>query len=173
MCAAFHNQKKYSSLSSSEETTASDDDVFEEQATLYPHNRASNRNWHLFLSYGISILLTIALVRQSVLSRHSSTLDLYSPLRDSVQNETVRFNMGLWHQSTIYMGTPNNETEKAWNDLVRHGITALEPEEAERLPDPTVPYMLDGKQYYIGAIEMWHQLHCLVRFSVKLMPEEK
>ena len=91
MYAVFHNQKNYSSLSLSKETTAGDD-VFDEQAAPRSQNRSSNSNWHLCVSYGVSILLTIALIRQSVLSRpadshlnqisgHDSDLDLYCGLR--------------------------------------------------------------------------------------------
>ena len=41
-----------------------------------------------------------------------------APLQPHIRYEMVMFNQGLWHESTNYMGTPSNDTEAAWSNLV-------------------------------------------------------
>ena len=42
-------------------------------------------------------------------------------------------------------------------------MVKLSPDEAAKLYDPTIIYRYDDDGDYIAAVEMWHQLHCLVR----------
>ena len=38
----------------------------------------------------------------------------------------------------------------------------LSAEEVAKLPNPTTIYHDDDEDYFVGGVEMWHQLHCLV-----------
>ena len=44
-------------------------------------------------------------------------------------------------------------------------MVKLSPDEAAKLYDPTIIYRYDDDGDYIAAVEMWHQLHCLVQNS--------
>lgn len=43
------------------------------------------------------------------------------------------------------------------------GMIKMDSEQAAELQDPTV--YDEGEGYWIGGVEMWHQLHCLVRLT--------
>jgi len=49
------------------------------------------------------------------------------------------------------------------------GISQTSHEEAQKLPDPTLP--ISGTDMYLIELDVWHELHCLNDLRMLLYPE--
>lgn len=83
-----------------------------------------------------------------------------------VEYENVHFLGGLWTK-TPYKGTPTKELDEEWDRLTATFLIDIPPSALEQLNKtsaavalpPDTPHGLGGR--YIGAVEVFHQLHCL------------
>jgi hypothetical protein len=84
-------------------------------------------------------------------------------LRNTLTYNTTRFSTGLDGDKTKYQGPPDDVNTAAWNRLTNTGIVALTNEEQQRLHDVSAIFETSsqGEATYLGAIEVFHQLHCL------------
>ncbi|KAL9109184.1 MAG: hypothetical protein Q9227_006109 [Pyrenula ochraceoflavens] len=80
------------------------------------------------LFWAISLILFLWTIILAVVSQQyargfqgigSSFQPDFNPMRHLIEYKEIRFNQGVWNESTIYMGTPNNKTEEAWENLIR------------------------------------------------------
>lgn len=84
------------------------------------------------------------------------------PLRNTLKYHPVKFSTGLNGDKTKYQGPPDDTNGAAWDQLTNTGIVALTSEEQQRLHDTSAVFETkDGESTYLGAIEVFHQLHCL------------
>jgi hypothetical protein len=99
-----------------------------------------------------------------------------APAEVVLENEVKVFTPGREHK-TIYQGL-SDEVDKAWSDLYDGqgmcplpyisfnspigGIMKIPKSEASLLPNKTYPIHYEPG-YYIAGLDVFHQLHCLVR----------
>lgn len=83
---------------------------------------------------------------------------LYSPAQSVLEYEVKSFTPGREHK-TIYQGL-SDEADRAWGELYNHTIMKIPKSEAVLLPNKTYP-ILDEPGYYLGGLDVFHQLHCL------------
>ncbi|KAH6904504.1 hypothetical protein BKA70DRAFT_1296991 [Coprinopsis sp. MPI-PUGE-AT-0042] len=83
---------------------------------------------------------------------------LYSPAEKAVEWEVRTFTAGR-EQKTPYQGY-GDDVDAAWLDLYDHTILRLPKSEAALLPNKTYP-LKDEPGYYIAALDVFHQIHCL------------
>ncbi|ESK90002.1 hypothetical protein Moror_7932 [Moniliophthora roreri MCA 2997] len=140
-----------------------EDPTFELNSTnADPHYRNS-RSKSRFL-YGIVALQSIVIVVLLTLlskgvARKSKPL-LYSPVNHLLEEKTVQFHSAVGKDTTIYMGEPSPEVDKAWDDLYGFGVNRILKHEADQLPVKTVRISGDPS-HYIVQLDVFHQLHCL------------
>jgi hypothetical protein len=99
-----------------------------------------------------------------------------------VEYEVVKFHRGFGHDIPIYEMPPSAEVDKAWKDLYQDcmSTTLFVSEvsltmtfildlaskatraEAEQMVNKTI--LIQDKSGYMVGIDVFHQLHCLVRF---------
>ncbi|PKX97279.1 oxidase ustYa family protein, partial [Aspergillus novofumigatus IBT 16806] len=87
-----------------------------------------------------------------------------APVQDLVQYETRVFDSGFGKHTTKYMGPPDEENNKHWEDLYQAGISMIPIDKAAKLPVKTYP-IPERPGYYVIGIDVFHQLHCLVGFN--------
>jgi hypothetical protein len=96
--------------------------------------------------------------------------------------KNVNFAAATQDELTEYQGVPNAKNNKLWDDSFnickrsqpgqimiiaknsRVGISKISMEEARPLKNRTVP--MDDEGNYIVTLDVFHQLHCLVRSSI-------
>ncbi|KDR68097.1 hypothetical protein GALMADRAFT_78990, partial [Galerina marginata CBS 339.88] len=81
-----------------------------------------------------------------------------APAQPIVEYEVKSFTPGREHK-TIYQGL-SEETDRAWGDLYNLTIMKIPRTEAVHLPNKTYP-IHDEPGYYLGLLDVFHQLHCL------------
>ncbi|KZS87707.1 hypothetical protein SISNIDRAFT_419194, partial [Sistotremastrum niveocremeum HHB9708] len=66
-----------------------------------------------------------------------------------------------------FHGPPTNETDEAWEALYEGGISSIHVSQAVLLPNWTeaIP---GNETYYAVALDVFHQLHCLVRHTISM-----
>ncbi|KAH6914620.1 hypothetical protein BKA70DRAFT_1256629 [Coprinopsis sp. MPI-PUGE-AT-0042] len=69
------------------------------------------------------------------------------------------WNFLYWSKKTPYQGY-GDDVDAAWLDLYDHTILRLPKSEAILLPNKTYP-LKDEPGYYIAALDVFHQIHCL------------
>lgn len=93
----------------------------DERETAYTlGHRGSGRHIRI-LSVGYAILAVwfLTLLWQSHKTRVSDKPKLYSMMDEAVEYEIQTFNQGLYGERTIFMGTPNEESERAWRNITK------------------------------------------------------
>ncbi|KAG5649863.1 hypothetical protein H0H81_001738, partial [Sphagnurus paluster] len=80
------------------------------------------------------------------------------PAQSVLEYEVKSFTPGREHK-TIYQGL-SDEADRAWGELYNHTIMKIPKSEAVLLPNKTYP-ILDEPGYYLGGLDVFHQLHCL------------
>ncbi|PPR03482.1 hypothetical protein CVT26_007888 [Gymnopilus dilepis] len=104
----------------------------------------------------IIVLQAIALAAGLYLSRRQDSRT--SPADSVVEYEIKSFTPGREHK-TVYQGL-NDEADRAWGDLYNHTLMKIPRSEAILLPNKTYP-IKDEPGYYLGGLDVFHQLHCL------------
>ncbi|KAE9407510.1 hypothetical protein BT96DRAFT_874505 [Gymnopus androsaceus JB14] len=85
----------------------------------------------------------------------------YSPATDVVDYDLRVFHSGFHGNYSAYQGF-SPEIDQAWKDLYEVGeVTRIPKEQAAQLPNKTVPIPGDKYGSYIGALYVFHDLHCL------------
>ncbi|KAL7934747.1 hypothetical protein V8C35DRAFT_35285 [Trichoderma chlorosporum] len=100
---------------------------------------------------------------------HAETLsypDLTSPLYPALSYGDTRFTSGFTPDLSPYQGKPNETNNAHWDKLTHPGMVALTEEEHAKLPSKSSLFVDDNTKesdplLYVGAVEVFHQLHCL------------
>ncbi|KAK3371990.1 hypothetical protein B0H63DRAFT_483492 [Podospora didyma] len=96
---------------------------------------------------------------------------IYSPANSVVRYEVKKFAFGFDNATTSYQGQPSPELDNLWKDLYHDvAVVRLPRSEAERLPNKTTPFPGDDG-YYVGALGVFHQLHCINSIRIALNKE--
>ncbi|KAE9386332.1 hypothetical protein BT96DRAFT_839378, partial [Gymnopus androsaceus JB14] len=84
-----------------------------------------------------------------------------APAGDVLEFDLRVFHSGFHGDYSAYQGfTP--EIDQAWEDLYEVGeVSRISKEQAALLPNKTVPIPGDSEGSYIGALYVFHDLHCL------------
>ncbi|KAL0948084.1 hypothetical protein HGRIS_010706 [Hohenbuehelia grisea] len=87
---------------------------------------------------------------------------VYSPANDAIEHRVLRFTTGFLDDEEItpFASQDYSERDAAWKDLTSVQATLITLEEAQRLTVPTIP-MPGNETWYIGGLDVFHQLHCL------------
>ncbi|KAE9364793.1 hypothetical protein N431DRAFT_474365 [Stipitochalara longipes BDJ] len=135
----------------------------------------------LLLGYFVLIIWTLALLSITSSLHHlerlpEHPLQLYSPLQHVIEYEYTTFSEGTNNATSIYMGTPTDASNKAWDDITRHGLINLDAVQMKMLYNSPLPRDSDeehvgGDEEYIGSVDMFHQLHCLERIRTHIWAE--
>ncbi|EXJ54777.1 hypothetical protein A1O7_10118 [Cladophialophora yegresii CBS 114405] len=94
-----------------------------------------------------------------------------APLQKSIEYEVRTFTQGLWGDHSIYQGAPNETNTAAWKEISHLGIIKLDDSQISQLSQPTIRYNRDPR-YSAGAIEMFHNLHCLHHLRMHVWAEQ-
>jgi len=92
-----------------------------------------------------------------------------APANEVVEHSIKAFYDGQWNFSP-YQGTPTDELDQMWDDLYAGTArTLIDETVASKLPNKTVK-LETGKHAgkYMVQLEVFHQLHCLVRLHACL-----
>ncbi|KAF2261377.1 hypothetical protein CC78DRAFT_356142 [Lojkania enalia] len=138
-----------------------------------PRLRNKNRSIHVLW---LTNVVLVTLLFWSLLQKRDSdpTLALFSPANHVVRYRTVVFD-SFRNERTPYMppeegGVPNDDTDMAWEDLYKAGISRVPKSDATKLVNWTVPIPGD-QDHYIVMLDVFHQLHCLNIIRRALYPE--
>ncbi|KAK1761845.1 hypothetical protein QBC33DRAFT_462558 [Phialemonium atrogriseum] len=127
----------------------------------------------LYLSNLLLLLIIWTLSLQNLhLSRESGrdpSSTVYSPANEAIEYEEKLFKGGFFTKANEYMGFPTKETDEAWSDLFNFGVSVITPEEAAKLPMPTLP--IPDTDKYLVELEVFHVLHCLDDIRKVFYPE--
>ncbi|KAJ4398918.1 hypothetical protein N0V85_006163 [Neurospora sp. IMI 360204] len=93
------------------------------------------------------------------LNTPKSETDISGHLKATEWKEVVFHNN--FEDLTRWQGPPNDQVNKAWRDLyIDIGVIKIPKEDAEKLPNQTLPIPGD-EDGYIAGLKVYHQLHCL------------
>ncbi|KJX97225.1 hypothetical protein TI39_contig523g00003 [Zymoseptoria brevis] len=97
------------------------------------------------------------------------SLGVYSPASEAVSYiPEHRFEAAL-ATHTDYMGAPNDEIDRRWEDLFQYNRSVITKEEAQYLSTPTMT--IPGTEDYLITLEVFHNLHCLNELRKLLWPD--
>ncbi|KAL3473610.1 hypothetical protein BJX99DRAFT_261142 [Aspergillus californicus] len=157
---------KYEEIQNGEDGSllSSDDNSSREQ--LYREIKRRKRLYRLVvIQWGILVAMTlfIAIGTTTVLRDRGIRIPdlLYSPAKHLIEYEKVTFSGGFnTSDKSPYGGFPDEENNKAWEDLYNYGIIKIPQSEAAKLHTSTMPLPGDPTAYMV-EIEVFHELHCL------------
>lgn len=110
-----------------------------------------------------------------------------APSNAPIEYETVQFQANTGDDTTEFQGPSSPKTDAAWENLldgkeyaifkilfmliefalVGPGMIRIDDETARKLPHNTTRRI--NNEGYVGVLEMFHQLHCLVRHEFHLI----
>ncbi|KAF8873604.1 hypothetical protein CPB84DRAFT_1737235 [Gymnopilus junonius] len=138
-----------------------------------PYGRSRPRTHYKYITAKEKLLLviivlqTIALVTALFIPKNQEAVRfqcrsneplIYSPADSVIEYEVKSFTPGR-EQKTIYQGL-SDEADHAWGELYNHTFMKIPRNEAVLLPNKTYP-IKDDPGYYLGGLDVFHQLHCL------------
>ncbi|KAK5996378.1 Transacylase cctO-like protein [Cladobotryum mycophilum] len=129
------------------------------QGSKFSSRRPSRDRVVVILSIWTLILLIVSGVYTHQIYEDFTSLKIYSPADKAIKYEHQIFNEGLWGRRTEYMGF-TREVDEQWEKLLQVGIIRVSEQEMKKIGRPTVEDPLKPG-YYVYAIEVWHELHCL------------
>ncbi|SMY20992.1 unnamed protein product [Zymoseptoria tritici ST99CH_1A5] len=97
------------------------------------------------------------------------SLQVYSPANGAVSYIAEHKFTPALGKLTEYMGYPDDETDRKWQELYQYNRSVITKEEAKHLSTPTMA--LPGTEDYLVELEVYHQLHCLNVLRKLLYPE--
>ncbi|KAH7881227.1 uncharacterized protein C8R40DRAFT_1164633 [Lentinula edodes] len=95
---------------------------------------------------------------------------LYSPAQDAIEYKTVKFHSGFGADLPIYDRPPSPEVDAAWASLYEFALNKVPRNEAILMTNQTYP-ILGEEGYYMIALDVFHQLHCLNEMRKAMYPE--
>ncbi|TRM64878.1 hypothetical protein BD626DRAFT_490213 [Schizophyllum amplum] len=155
--------------------TAVDAEDVEQHIPSHPPVKSAWQAWHVKVLVCIVLaqFVTIgALLSRSPpqAQRQDGAQFLYSPAQDVLEDELVVFRAGSEHKTPYQALT--DEADEMWLDLYSPSIFMMPREEAVRLPNRTHPVTKDAPDgYYLGHLDVFHQLHCLNYLRMSISPE--
>ncbi|KAJ3552560.1 hypothetical protein NM688_g4090 [Phlebia brevispora] len=151
------------------------DDELGDAGSVSTRNATPRTNWHArtrnwLLIFETSVLFFV-LLAWTWSRRGTQTCQLlYSPAQEAVRYKVVQWIEEV-RTTTIYRGEPSEEVDQAWEDLYNDfGISQIPEWQADLLPNPTLPFPDDPKNYII-QLSVFHQMHCLNIIRKALRPE--
>lgn len=97
------------------------------------------------------------------------------PLRNAISYSEHRFTSGFEPDLSEYQGKPNAQNNGAWDEITHLGMVALTGAEQSKLGPSAVFDDADesptGETTYLGAVEVFHQLHCLDMLRLEIYGE--
>ncbi|KAL7947624.1 hypothetical protein V8C42DRAFT_290239 [Trichoderma barbatum] len=92
--------------------------------------------------------------------------DLTSPLYSALEYSKTHFTSGFTPDLSAYQGKPDETNNAHWDKLTHPGMVALTEEEHAKLPAKSSLFIDENTKesdppLYVGAVEVFHQLHCL------------
>ncbi|KAI3331742.1 hypothetical protein HD806DRAFT_546089 [Xylariaceae sp. AK1471] len=88
----------------------------------------------------------------------------YGPAVEAVGQKHGWQLLGAFDQPSPWRGQPNEEVDKAWDDITHSGVFSVTEEDIERigkLENSTVMLPPESGGGYMASLEAVHQLHCL------------
>lgn len=83
-----------------------------------------------------------------------------APLQDVIEYRIAHFTETPGENPVVRMPESNNMD--TWEEIFLAGVVRIPQEQARRLAEPSLPIPGD-EDYYMISIEVFRQLHCLVR----------
>ncbi|KAL3421691.1 hypothetical protein PVAG01_05847 [Phlyctema vagabunda] len=132
-----------------------------------------NSRRHIQTLYTTNFILLAAVLALLFTVREKSlrdpSLGIYSPANEAVEYIEEQWFRAALFNNTPYMGYPDDEKDKLWEDLYNFGTSTISEKEAKKLPHPTLP--IPGTKRYLVQLDVWHQLHCLNDLRKLLYPD--
>ncbi|KAF8808533.1 hypothetical protein BYT27DRAFT_6548441 [Phlegmacium glaucopus] len=107
----------------------------------------------------LSLLLNVVLIIVWLRSSHRGEA-VYSPVDVGLEYSPVKFQSFHTKNRSIFDMPPSPEVDAAWEALYNTAAIRLTKKEAAKLPNNTLPIPGESDGY-IGALYVFHQLHCL------------
>ncbi|KAJ7659338.1 hypothetical protein DFH06DRAFT_990005 [Mycena polygramma] len=85
----------------------------------------------------------------------------YSPAQEAIAYKTVKFHRGLQDDIPIYERPPSAAVDQAWEGLYEYAASRVPKSEVVKMTNKTWP-ILNEEGNYVIALDVFHQLHCLV-----------
>jgi hypothetical protein len=109
-------------------------------------------------------------IRPSKTTINLAIVTILAPALEALEYRQVMFR-GEFLAPSVWRGTPNKDLDEAWDNITLAGLRdmRIEMSDLERL-NKTLPtksaYLFDdGKDGVVVLLEVFHQLHCLVRLQ--------
>ncbi|ORX96234.1 hypothetical protein BCR34DRAFT_549408 [Clohesyomyces aquaticus] len=97
--------------------------------------------------------------------------NIYSPARSAIKH-TIKNDFATNHSHYgLYNGVPNKENDDSWRQLVKPTYFSVREQEMESANMPMSDAIQLEEGGYLGALAVYHQLHCLRRLRVYLYKE--
>ncbi|KAL2011330.1 hypothetical protein VTN00DRAFT_4048 [Thermoascus crustaceus] len=92
----------------------------------------------------------------------AAQLSAYSPAIEAVEYETIKLR-GALHDQNPFRGPPSPAIDAAWQEILNMSEIKLDPRDMPLLKKPLTQakYPDDEGGWYIGILEVTHQLHCV------------
>ncbi|KAJ7459260.1 hypothetical protein FB451DRAFT_1004075, partial [Mycena latifolia] len=84
-----------------------------------------------------------------------------APAQHVISQKIIRFTRGLADDVPVYERVPSAAVDEAWKELYSVAATKMSRSEALKIPNKTWP-LLGEPGSYVFALDVFHQLHCLV-----------
>lgn len=132
-------------------------------------NGHSLRQWIvMLLSHTSVFILTFSILNRDSLSRimpphalnNENGPSLFSPFSPGIRYTIDKPSRNSW-DNQLFMGEPSDESEKAWNSLMRARGIGLKPADAARLNITDSVMLANGNFALLPAVS--HNLHCIRR----------
>lgn len=123
--------------------------------------RKSHLRRFLLLQLALIMLYTLFLIAviYSGLGHSCNTPVVYTPASDVGEVEAKTLHTHLF-EANAFKGKPGPSIDAAWENLFTNAYIRLSSEELQRLGRTSTP-ILDGSGDFLGALDMYHQLHCI------------
>ncbi|KAL5366465.1 hypothetical protein BJX96DRAFT_169954 [Aspergillus floccosus] len=166
------SKDKYVPVSYKEDTDSLGDTVvYDTETLLQPPEKQTRKRDLLSVLTGVCALLNITLLVAIIFLLRppepfitdqlcARQLSVTAPALDAIEYETINFR-GAQDDDNPYKGHPSPELDAAWHQLteVRHVSISPEIMAAIDKSNSNAVQLPDGN--YLGATEVFHQLHCL------------
>ncbi|OCT46839.1 hypothetical protein CLCR_02102 [Cladophialophora carrionii] len=93
-----------------------------------------------------------------------------APANEAIEYEIRTFSSSSFQEPTIYLGPPNDDVDRAWEDIYgAYQRTRIDAASAAKLPNQTAS-IGDDPGHYLITLDVFHQLHCLDFVRKRLYP---
>ncbi|KAI1378903.1 hypothetical protein F4677DRAFT_382688 [Hypoxylon crocopeplum] len=97
----------------------------------------------------------------------------YSPARNALTWEDHAFDLEdhIHDGGTPYVGKPSEELDQVWHDLLNDENIKIEPKYIEYLNRKDTAVEVPEGGWYLGTLNVYHELHCLKRIHQFMYPD--